>query len=117
MSQDEPATPMTVEDMVTLTTALTLENQRMQAKLQQYGFSVDTNAAPAAQMKPLVDANAAAHILISKGICTLEEWQLAVQQTAHDFLAMLLQAKENKRLALPGDPTVESFLHGKGRVN
>src|SRR5260370_28328692 len=106
MSQDDQAAqPMTAEDMVTLTTALTLENQRMQAKLQQYGILADTNAAQATHMKPLVDANAAAHILISKGICTLEEWQLAVQQTAHDFLSMLLQAEENKRVAVPGDST------------
>jgi hypothetical protein len=64
-----------------------------------FGVSVQTN-----EMRPAIFAEAAAQILVAKGICTPEEWDDVVYTLMHKTMTQVLEAVKKQRpggLVLP----------------
>jgi hypothetical protein len=78
-----------------------------------WGFGIGVNTS---EMKPAAFADAAAQILIQKGICTTEEWDNMVFTVLRESMQKVLEAVKNQRrsgLVLPNGTPVPPDLMPK----
>jgi|GEM_PF-6674685 len=75
--------------------------QQLANKIAEYGVSVNFGGKiKLMDLKPTVEAGAAASLLVSKGVCTQDEWDSTVFELLYEMLANTLQRIEEARLQM-----------------
>ncbi len=95
----ESAAPDNDNDAAVEKHPLVQECQQLAEGLAKLGVSVNFGAGVnLLDLKPAVEASAAGSLLVTKGVCTAEEWYLTVFGTLHSVLSATLQQAEEQAL-------------------